>query len=303
MTFKETLANQDWVVTCEVAPPKGVDMKHVLEEAELLRGKVAGINVTDLQAAAMRVSSLATCSLLKQKGLEPIMQMVCRDRNRLALQSELLSAYVLGIRNVLCLTGDHTTLGDHPDAKPVFDLDSVSLLRAGQGLIEGKDLAGNELESVPTDLFLGAIVTPCADPIEPQIYKLHQKIEAGAKFIQTQAVYDVGAFEQFMKRIPEVKTPILAGIVLLKSAGMARYMNANVAGVTVPDDLIKEMAEAGEKDKQAKAEGKKGGHKVNTSIEIAARLIRDLKPLCRGVHIMPLGWGHHVPAVLEAAGL
>ncbi len=303
MTFKEALANEDWVVTCEVAPPKGVDMTHVLEEAELLRGKVAAVNVTDLQAAAMRVSSLATCTLLKQQGIEPIMQMVCRDRNRLALQSDLLSAYVLGIRNVLCLTGDHTTLGDHPDAKPVFDLDSVSLLHAAQGLIDGKDLAGNELESVPSELFLGAIVTPCADPIEPQIYKLHQKIEAGAKFIQTQAVYDVGAFEAFMKRIEDVKTPILVGIVLLKSAGMARYMNANVAGVTVPDDLIKEMAEAGEKDKQAKAEGKKGGHKVKTSIEIAARLIRDLKPLCQGIHIMPLGWGHHVPAVLEAAGL
>jgi len=303
MSFKEALATQDFVITCEVAPPKGVDMKHVLEEAELLRGKVAGINVTDLQAAAMRVSSVATCSLLKQMGLEPILQMVCRDRNRLALQSDLLSAYVLGIRNVLCLTGDHTTLGDHPDAKPVFDLDSVSLLRAGQGLIKGKDLAGNDLDSVPTDLFLGAIVTPCADPLEPQIYKLHNKIEAGAKFIQTQAVYDTGAFEKFMQRIPEVKTPILAGIVLLKSAGMARYMNANVAGVFVPDPLIKEMAEAGKKDKEAKERGEKASHVVRTSIDIAARLIRDLKPLCQGVHLMPLGWGHHVPAVLGAAEL
>lgn len=303
MTFKEALATQDFTITCEVAPPKGVDMTHVLEEAELLRGRVAGINVTDLQAAAMRVSSLVTCALLKQKGLEPIMQMVCRDRNRLALQSELLSAYVLGIRNVLCLTGDHTTLGDHPEAKPVFDLDSVSLLRAAQGLINGQDLAGNNLESPPADLFLGAIVTPCADPLEPQLYKLYHKIEAGARFIQTQAVYDVAAFDKFMARIPDVKTPILAGIVLLKSAGMARYMNANVAGVFVPDPLIKEMAEAGKKDKEAKERGEKADHVVKTSVEIAARLIRELKPLCQGVHIMPLGWGHHVPAVLQAAGL
>jgi len=303
MTFKEALQNEDFVITCEVAPPKGVDMDHVLEEAELLRGRVAGINVTDLQAAAMRVSSLATCSMLKQKGLEPILQMVCRDRNRLALQSELLSAYTLGVRNVLCLTGDHVVLGDHPEAKPVFDLDSVSLLQAAQGLIDGHDLAGNELESTPDDLFLGAIVTPGADPVEPQIYKLHNKVRAGAKFIQTQAVYDVPTFEKFMEKVSDIDVPILAGIVLLKSAGMARYMNANVAGVFVPDDLIKEMSDAGKKDKEAKERGEKADHKVKTSIEIAARLIRGLRPLCAGVHLMPLGWGHHVPAVLESAGI
>lgn len=303
MTFREALESQDFTITCEVAPPKGVDMKHVLEEAELLRGRVAGLNVTDLQAASMRVSSLATCALLEQKGLEPILQMVCRDRNRLSLQSELLSAYVLGIRNVLCLTGDHVVLGDHPESKPVFDLDSVSLLQAAQGLIEGRDLSGNELEGPPEDLFLGAIVTPGADPVEPQIYKLHSKVRAGAKFIQTQAVYDVDMFAKFMERVADVDVPILAGIVLLKSAGMARYMNANVAGVLVPDGLIKEMAEAGEKDKSARAEGKKADFRTKASIEIAARLIRDLRPHCAGVHLMPLGWGHHVPAVLEAAGL
>ena len=303
MSLREVLATQDFTITCEVAPPKGVDMKHVLEEAELLRGRVAGINVTDLQAAAMRVSSVATCSLLKQMGLEPILQMVCRDRNRIALQSDLLSAYVLGIRNVLCLTGDHTTLGDHPEAKPVFDLDSVSLLRAAQGLIDGKDLSGNDLEGKPEELFLGAIVTPGADPVEPQIYKLHSKVEAGARFIQTQAVYDVDTFARFMEKVQDVKVPILAGIVLLKSAGMARYMNANVAGVFVPDPLIKEMADAGKKDKEAKEKGEKGNNVAQKSIEIAARLISGLKPYCAGVHLMPLGWGHHVPAVLEAAGV
>ena len=291
------------MVTCEVAPPKGVNMEHVTDEAELLRGRVDGINVTDLQAACMRVSSLATCVLLKQMELEPILQMVCRDRNRLALQSELLSAYALGVRNVLCLTGDHVVLGDDVAAKPVFDLDSVSLLQAAQGLIEGRDLGGNELESTPTDLYLGAIVTPGADPVEPQLYKLHNKVRAGARFVQTQAVYDVDMLARFMDRASDVGVPILAGIVLLKSAGMARYMNANVAGVNVPQALIKEMAEAGEKDKAAKAEGKKGDFKVKTSIDIAGRLIRELKPLCRGIHLMPLGWGHHVPAVLEAADI
>ena len=303
MSLREAVASGKFVITCEVGPPKGVALDPVLEEADLLRDRVDGINVTDLQAACMRVSSVATCALLKQRNLEPILQMVCRDRNRIALQSELLSAYVLGIRNVLCLTGDHVLLGDHPEAKPVFDLDSVSLLQAAQGLIEGHDLAGNELEGAPTDLFLGAIVTPGADPVEPQIYKLHRKVGAGARFIQTQAVYDVGAFEQFMNRVSDVDVPILAGIVFLKSAAMARYMNANVAGVTVPDALVQEMAEAGQKDKAAKDEGKKADYKVKTSIDIAARLIQGLKPLCRGVHLMPLGWGHHVPAVLEASGL
>jgi methylenetetrahydrofolate reductase (NADPH) len=303
MSLREAVESGKFVVTCEVAPPKGVDMDEVRKEAEILRGRVDGLNVTDLQAACMRVSSLATCVLLRDMGLEPILQMVCRDRNRLALQSELLSAYVLDVRNVLCLTGDHVVLGDHVESKAVFDLDSVSLLQAAQGLIEGRDLAGNELEGAPTDLFLGAIVTPGADPVEPQIYKLHNKLRAGARFIQTQAVYDVETFARFMERVSDVDVPIMAGIVLLKSAGMARYMNKNVAGVKVPDALIKEMAEAGQKDKAAKADGKKGGNVVATSIDIAGRLIRELKPLCRGVHLMPLGWGHHVPAVLEAAEL
>ncbi len=303
MSFRETVEAGEFAITCEVGPPKGVNMEAVLEEAELFKGRVHAVNVTDLQAACMRVGSLATCVLLLQRGVEPILQMVCRDRNRLSLQSELLSAYVLGVRNVLCLTGDHVVLGDHVEAKPVFDLDSVSLLRAAQGLIEGKDLAGNELEGAPSELFLGAIVTPGADPIEPQIYKLYNKLAAGARFIQTQAVYDVGAMERFLGRIEDVRAPILAGIVLLKSAAMARYMNKNVAGVSVPEALIKEMAEAGERDKAATAEGKKADHKVKTSIDIAGRLIRELRPMCQGVHIMPLGWGHHVPAVLEAGGL
>jgi len=303
MSFREAVESGKFLITCEVGPPKGVNIGPVLEEAELLKDRVDGINVTDLQAACMRVSSVATCALLKQRGVEAILQMVCRDRNRISLQSEILGAYLLGIRNVLCLTGDHVVLGDHVEAKPVFDLDSVSLLQAARGLAEGKDLAGNELEEAPKDLFLGAIVTPGAEPVEPQIYKLHNKVKAGARFIQTQAVYDAGAFARFMERVSDLEVPVLAGIVLLKSAGMARYMNANVAGVSVPAPLIEEMAEAGQKDKAAKADGKKADYRVKTSIEIAARLMRDLKPLCRGVHIMPLGWGHHVAAVLEAAGL
>jgi len=302
MSLRPVLQSGEFVVTAEVGPPKGTDLAHVLEEAKLLAPLVHAINVTDIQAAAMRLGSMATCHLIRDVGAEPVLQMVCRDRNRLALQSDLLSAWVLGVENVLCLTGDHPQLGDHKGAKSVYDLDSVQLLQVASGLNEGHDMMGNELEGKP-DFCLGAVVTPGANPVEMQILKLEKKVAAGAEFIQTQAVYDVAAFAAFMQQIGHIQVPILAGIVLLKSAGMARYMNANVAGVTVPDDLIKEMAEAGERDKQAKAEGKKGDHKVKTSIEIAARLIRELKPLCRGVHIMPLGWGHHVPAVLEAAEL
>ncbi len=302
MSLRPALQSDKFIVTAEVGPPKGVDMHHVLEEAKLMAPLVDGINVTDIQAAAMRVGSIATCHLIKDVGAEPVLQMVTRDRNRLALQSELLSAWVLGVENVLCLTGDHPVMGDHKSAKAVYDLDSVQLLQVAKGLNEGHDMMGNELEGKP-DLCLGAVVTPGGNPIEMQIMKMEKKVTAGAEFIQTQAVYDVNQFAEFMQKISHIKVPVLAGIVLLKSAGMAKYMNANVAGVTVPDDLIKEMAEAGAKDKAAKAEGKKADNVANASIEIAARLISELKPLCRGVHIMPLGWGHHVPAVLKAAGV
>ena len=302
MSLRSVLQSDKFIVTSEVGPPKGTNMGHVLEEAKLLAPLVDAINVTDIQAAAMRIGSMATCHLIKDLGGEPVLQMVCRDRNRLALQSDLLSAWVLGIENVLCLTGDHPTLGDHKGAKAVYDLDSVQLLKVAKGLNEGHDMMGNELDGKP-DFCLGAVVTPGGNPVEMQIMKLEKKVEAGAEFVQSQAVYDVAAFAEFMEQASQIKVPVLAGIVLLKSAGMARYMNKNVAGVTVPDDLIKEMAQAGEADKAAKAEGKKGGHQVKASIEIAARLIRDLKPLCRGVHLMPLGWGQHVPAVLKAADL
>ena len=302
MSLRPVLQSDTFIVTSEVGPPKGVNMEHVMEEAKLLKPLVHGVNVTDIQAAAMRVGSMATCHLIKDLSCEPVLQMVCRDRNRLALQSDLLSAWILGIENVLCLTGDHPTLGDHKGAKPVYDLDSVQLLQVAKGLNEGHDMMGNELEGKP-DFCLGAVVTPGGNPVEMQIMKLEKKVEAGAEFIQTQAIYDANEFGEFMQKVSHIKTPILAGIVLLKSAGMARYMNKNVAGVFVPEELIERMAAAGEADKAAKAEGKKGGNQVAVSIEIAAELIRGLKSLCRGVHLMPLGWGHHVPKVLSAAGL
>mgnify|MGYP001076261398 CR=1 FL=1 len=288
MSLREAFKKGKFVITAEVGPPKGVDIGEMLDNAELLRDKVDGINVTDQQSSVMRLGSLAACHLLKDRGIEPIFQVTCRDRNRIALQSDLLSAYALGIENALCLTGDYVSLGDHPGAKPVFDLDSVSLLQIARGLEQGQDLAGKELQGAP-HFYLGAVVSPGADPVEPQILKMEKKVKAGAEFFQTQAVYEPKKFAEFMQQVKHLNVPILVGIVLLRSAAMARFMNKNVAGVYVPDSLIEEMDRAEKK--------------APKSVEIAARLINEMKGLCQGVHIMAIGWERRVPAVLDAAGL
>lgn len=288
MGLQESLAAGKFVITAEVGPPKGTNIEEMMADAELLRGRVEAINVTDLQSSVMRLGSLAVCHLLQEKGLEPILQVTCRDRNRLALQADLLSASVLGIKNVLALTGDYASLGDHPQAKAVFDLDSVSLIRVIKKLEAGSDMVGNPLQGAPK-FFVGAVVNPGGNPLEAQIIKMEKKIQAGASFFQTQAVYDLPSFEKFMKRVAPLKVPVLAGIIMLKSAGMARFMNKNVAGVFVPEPLIQRMTKAEDR--------------VKTSIEIAAELIKELKGMCQGVHIMPIGWESKVPALLDAANL
>ncbi|HEY78476.1 MAG TPA: 5,10-methylenetetrahydrofolate reductase [Dehalococcoidia bacterium] len=291
MSLKSSLEAGKFAITCEVGPLKGTDTTEIEEVAGLLTGRVDAANVTDQQSSVMRLGSMATCHLIKGKGLEPIFQMTCRDRNRLALQSDLLSAHVLGIENVLALTGDLPALGDQPQAKPVYDLDSVQLLWTIQRLNEGFDINGNELQG-KTDFFAGAVVTPEADTEakrELQFYKMEKKIANGARFFQTQAIYDPDTFARFMKRVEGFKIPILAGIIPLKSAAMARFMNKNVAGVFVPDELI---------DKMAKAEDK-----TAAGIEIAADLMKSLKGICQGVHLMAIGWEKKVPAILDAAGL
>ena len=288
--LKQALESGQFVVTGEIGPPKGVDLDKCLEDAERLRNYVTAINVTDLQSAVLRIGSLAVATKLKGRGLEPVFQLTCRDRNRLALQSDLLSAWALGIENVLCITGDHPVLGDHTEAKPVYDLDSVQLLKAASTLNQGHDMAGHELDSVPS-LFLGAVVTPAAEPLEPQSIKMKKKIEAGAKFFQTQAIYEPEKFKYLMDKIQDYKVPVIAGIVILKSAAMAKFMNMNVAGITVPESIIREMEETAKDDRKKK------------SIEISARVIRQVKPFCQGVHIMPLGWDDLVPDIIEEAGL
>ena len=290
MKLTELFNQGKFVITSEIGPPKGTNIESILEEAGELKGKVDAINVTENQSSVMRLGSMAVCRLLKEREVEPVFQITCRDRNRLALQSDLLSASVLGIENVLCLTGDHNVLGDDPQSKPVFDLDSVTLLKAAEALVDGKDMVENKLDGTP-DLCLGAVVNPGADPLEPQIMKMELKVEAGAQFFQTQAVYDVKTFEQFIRLTEHIKVPIMVGIVLLKSAGMARFMNTNVSGVFVPDDLIKIMAAASKVERPRR------------SIEIAVSLIKELKGMCQGVHIMPLGWDKYVPDVLEKAEL
>ena len=291
MSFRETLAAGKFVVTAEVAPPKGTDISEIIEVAGLLKGRVDAANVTDQQSSVMRLGSMAVCHILKDEGLEPVFQLTCRDRNRLALQSDLLSAHVLGIENVLALTGDLPELGDHPEAKPVYDLDSVQLLQVISQLNNGFDMAGNELKG-KTALFSGAVVNPGADTgasYEMQILKLERKIAAGARFIQTQAVYDAKTLATFMERVAGYGVPVLAGIIPLKSAGMARFMNKNIAGVNVPEELIEKIAQAEDR--------------VATGIEIAADLIRQFRGLCQGVHLMAIGWERKVPAILDAAGL
>ena len=290
--FKEVLKSGKFVVTSELAPPKGTNLEKFRHHIELLKDKVDAMNVTDHQSSVMRYPSLGGCLLVKELGGEVILQMTCRDRNRLALQADLLFASSKGIQNVLCLTGDSIILGDHKEAKSVFDLDSSQLLETIRILESGKDLGGNELDG-SVAFCAGAIVTPEADPIEPQLIKFEKKIEAGAEFIQTQAVYDLDKFKEFMNYASQFNAKILAGIILLTSAPMARFMNKNIAGVSVPQELIDEMASAPK------------GQALKKGIEIAGRMIKRIKEenMCDGVHIMAIGKEETVPDIMAEAGL
>jgi 5,10-methylenetetrahydrofolate reductase len=288
------------VITAEIGPPKGTNIDPVIHEAEefLKNDKVSAVNVTDIQTAVMRGSSFVGAILLKQKGIEPVLQMVTRDRNRLALQSDLLAASIMGVENVLALTGDHIQAGDHKEAKPVYDMDSVGLLMTMSKLESGTDLGvdmkgkPNKLDGVPT-YFKGCCVTPCADEVEPQVIKLAKKVEAGAQFVQTQAVYDPRAFENFMKLVEKegIKIPILLGIVMLKNAGMGKYMNNFVPGVVVPKEWTKRLKDADKKER------------AKVSAQMCGDLIKETKGMCQGAHLMTLGWDKHVPAIIEAAGI
>ena len=291
-SFREVLKSDKFVVTSEIGPPKGTNIEKMLHHIDLLKDKVDALNVTDHQSSVMRFPSIGGCLAIKERGGEPILQVTCRDRNRLALQAELLFAYTRGIRNVLCLTGDAVVVGDHKAAKGVFDLDSAQLLHTIRQMEAGKDLGGNELDGA-VEFCAGAIVTPEANPIEPQLIKFEMKVEAGAEFFQTQAIYDLDKFAKFMEHARQFPVKILAGIILLVSARMANYMNENVPGVFVPQNLIDELA------------GAPKGEAINKGIEIAARMIATLEKesICHGVHVMAIGREEVVPDILKAAGL
>jgi 5,10-methylenetetrahydrofolate reductase len=290
--FRQTLQSGKFVITSEVGPPKGTNLDKMIHHIDLLKDKVDALNLTDHQSSVMRFPSLGAALIVKERGGEPILQMTCRDRNRLALQADLLFAYQRGITNVLCLTGDSIVVGDHKTAKAVFDLDSSQLLATIRTLEKGKDLGGSDLDGA-VEFCAGAIVTPEANPLEPQLIKFEKKIEAGAEFIQTQAVYDLDKFARFMNYARQFPVKILAGVILLTSARMAQYMNKNVPGVFVPQSLIDEMA------------GAPKGQALAKGIEIAGRMVRRLKEekICDGVHILAIGKEEVVPDILKAAGI
>ncbi|MGP8322120.1 MAG: methylenetetrahydrofolate reductase [Methanosarcinaceae archaeon] len=286
-TFGEKLNSNKFVITAEIAPPKGVDASSALEDAKILKGLVDAINITDNQRAIMRMSPLALGKLLLDEGYEIIMQMTCRDRNRLAIQSDILGAAALGIVNICIMSGDHTKNGDHPGAKPVYDLDSVQLLSMVQKMKNGTDHSGNKLEGVP-ELVVGAVSN--TDPSQVmQMIKLEKKVKMGAQFIQTQAVYDVGKFEDFIESVSHLEIPIIAGLIPLKSPNAARFMNNNIPGINVDEDIINRMENADDP--------------VQEGLVICSETIGILKKICRGVHLMPIGQHLNTPKLLEMAGL
>jgi 5,10-methylenetetrahydrofolate reductase len=282
--LKENLENNGFVYTSELSPERGADLSKMKTIYDLLKDRTAAFNITDNQGANMKMSSLAGSIYIKQAGGEPIFQQTCRDRNRMALESDLLGAAAFGVQNILALTGDHISFGDHKHAKAVYDIDSVNLIEIIKGLNSGTDMNGNRLNG-PTDFYIGAAVNPESVPLEPQLLKFEKKIAAGCDFFQTQAVFDPVKFLKFYdfyKNFKNIK--IIAGIYILKSAKTARFMNKSIPGIYIPEEIIGELESASDT--------------LNKGIEIAARIARELKPLVNGIHIMAYGIEDKIPVFL-----
>ncbi|MBW2604054.1 MAG: methylenetetrahydrofolate reductase [Deltaproteobacteria bacterium] len=295
--LQEILTKGKFAVTAECGPPRGSNPEVIRKKGDVLNGYVDAVNVTDNQTAIVRMSSIAACVHLLKMGMEPVMQMVVRDRNRIALQSDIMGAFSLGIRNILCLSGDHQSFGSQPDALNVFDIDSMNLIRTVQTMRnEGKDMSGFDLNDPPA-MFIGAAANPFADPFEYRVIRLAKKIDAGADFIQTQCIYNMDRFKEWMKMAREEglteKVHILGGVTPLKSAGMAKFMNDKVAGMDVPEAVIHRMA--GVPKKNAVAEG------LKICLETIAEL-RDIEGV-HGVHIMAIEWEDIVGEIVESAGM
>lgn len=287
-SFAEALNSGRFLVTTEETPPKGADLSEFMARVAHLRGVVDAVNLTESSGAAMTMSPLGAVPGLLELGLEPILQITCRDRNRIALQADLLAAAALGVRTVSCMAGDPIDGGDHPDAQAVHDLDTPGLLRAAAGLSDGRDLADNPLAGSPR-FCLGAVANPGADDLDAEVTRLELKAEAGARFFQTQAVYDPAVFERFMRRVEGIGLPVLAGFIVLKSGAMARRLNETLPDLQVPDALIDELDAAEDR--------------VAASIEISGRVLSRVAPMCRGLHVIAVGWESRLPRILAAAGI
>lgn len=295
--LEKVFSKGEFAVTGECGPPKGANAEVIRRKAKIIKDYVDAVNVTDNQTSIVRLSSIASCAILKQEGLEPITQMVTRDRNRIAIQSDIFGAYALGIRNILCLSGDHQTFGNHPQSKNVFDLDSIHLIQTVKLMRdEGKVLSGDEIDG-ELKMFIGAASNPFADPFEFRVVRLAKKVKAGCDFIQTQCIYNLNKFEEFMRMVRDrgldKKVHILAGVTPLKSVGMAKYMKEKVAGIDIPDELIDRM------------KGVPKEKRADEGIKICVETIKRLKEIegVAGVHIMAIEWEEKVPRIVEEAGL
>ena len=282
------LDGDGFIVTSELTPPKGTSLDSLLDRARMLSRHVDAFNLTDSHAARMAMAPMAVSHLLIDHGMEPIMQITSRDRNRIAIQADLLGAWALGVRNIAFMGGDPPKNGDHPDAKGVFDVLSAGIIRAAAGMSDGTDMGGNSLDGSP-EFCIGAVVNPGAKDLDKEIERMVEKREAGATFFQTQAVYDPGAFERFANQVDSLDVRLLAGIIPVKSPRMAAYMNEHVPGIEIPEALIRKLADASDR--------------AATSSEMAASVIAEIRPMCRGVHVMAIGWEDKVPGILEAAGV
>ncbi len=290
MEIAESARQGRFVITAELGPPKGTNLEGFLKQASYLKGKVDAVNVTDGQAGLMKLGSMAACHHLKKFGIEPILQITCRDRNRIALQSDLLSASTLGIQNVLVLTGDPVTIGDHPDAKPVFDVDAAELMSIIKKLESGVDMTDHKLDGAP-QFSIGAAMNPCVDDLDTEISKTRNKISKGAEFFQTQGVFDPARFKKFMARYRQegFKVPVLAGIVLIKSSKMARFMNEKIPGIKIPEEMIQRFDKASDPKSEC--------------VKVASEIIRAIRSEVQGVHLMAIGWEELVPKILLESDL
>ncbi len=285
--LSQALAHQELTVTAELNPPKGIDLADLFSAAESLRPHVTAFNLTDSAASRMTMAPIAAAHLLRDRGIESTLQIAGRDRNRLAIQADMLAAHALGVENLVCMTGDPPSGGDHPEAKAVFDLGAEDILEAAGRLEAGEDLAGNALKGRPR-FHKGAVANVAVPDLGKEVARMEAKIASGARFFQTNAVYEPAGFERFMKRCETLRVPILAGIIVLKSARQARYMTERIPGVVVPDRLIDELDRAPDP--------------AATSVRIAGDVVREVAPMCRGAHIMAIGWERYIPDILEAAG-